>query len=67
MERFIYVIGEDARDRLVNMGYHLLREDETKHIYVFLSQDNQNFSCADIQFADDSSTALLDVIPATIF
>ena len=28
MERFIYVIGEDARDRLVNMGYHLLREDE---------------------------------------
>lgn len=51
MERFIYVIGGDARDRLVNMGYHLLREDEAKHIYVFLNQDNQNFSCADIQFA----------------
>lgn len=51
MEKFIYVIGEDMRDRLVNMGYHLLRENEAKHIYVFLNQDNQIFSCTDIQFA----------------
>ena len=36
MERFIYVVGEEARDRLVNMGYRLLREDKAKHIYVFL-------------------------------
>lgn len=40
MERFIYVVGEEARDRLVNMGYCLLREDKAKHIYVFLNQDN---------------------------
>ena len=39
MERFIYVVGEEARDRLVNMGYRLLREDK------------QKFSCTDIQFA----------------
>lgn len=51
MEKFIYVVGEDMRDRLVNMGYHLLRENEAKHIYVFLNQDNQIFSCTDIQFA----------------
>ena len=51
MERFIYVVGEEARDRLVNMGYCLLREDKAKHIYVFLNQDNQKFSCTDIQFA----------------
>ena len=50
MERFIYVVGEEARDRLVNMGYCLLREDKAKHIYVFLNQDNQKFSCTDIQF-----------------
>lgn len=51
MERFIYVVGGEARDRLVNMGYRLLREDKAKHIYVFLNQDNQKFSCTDIQFA----------------
>ena len=51
MERFIYVVGEEARDRLVNMGYRLLREGNAKNIYVYLSQDNQNFSCTDIQFA----------------
>lgn len=51
MGKFIYVIGEDARDYLITMGYHLLSRNEPKHIYVFLNQDNQNFSCADIQFA----------------
>ena len=51
MEKFIYVVGEDARDRLIGMGYYLLREDDAQHIYVFLNQGHQNFSCTDIQFA----------------
>lgn len=51
MEKFIYVIGEATRDRLVDMGYCLLKEDRAKHIYVFLNQENQNFSCTDIKFA----------------
>lgn len=51
MGKFIYVIGEDARDHLITMGYHLLSGNEPKHIYVFLNQTGQNFSCTDIKFA----------------
>lgn len=50
MGKFIYVIGEDARDYLITMGYHLLSRNGPKHIYVFLNQTGQNFSCTDIKF-----------------
>ena len=51
MEKFIYVVGKDARDCLINMGYQLLKEDDAQRVYVFLNQGNQKFSCTDIQFA----------------
>lgn len=51
MGKFIYVTGRDARNRLTEMGYYLLKEDSAKQIYVFLNRDNQNFACSDIEYA----------------
>lgn len=51
MSNFIYVSGEDNRDRLILMGYSLLKQDTENHIYVFLNQGIQDFACSDIKFA----------------
>lgn len=33
--RFIYVFSEDARDRLLRLGFQQLKDDVTSHTYVF--------------------------------
>lgn len=34
-ERFIYVFGEDSRDKFLLEGYVLLKSDSTKGLYIF--------------------------------
>lgn len=41
---FIYVFDEDARDKLLDMNYKLLKRDEKNHIYVFVNEDREVFA-----------------------
>lgn len=41
---FIYVFDEDARDKLLDMNYKLLKRDEKNHIYVFVNEDREVFT-----------------------
>lgn len=45
---FIYVFDEDARDKLLDMNYKLLKRDEKNHIYVFVNEDHEAFALDDI-------------------
>lgn len=35
---FLYVMSEDAMERLKSLGFSLLKEDKKKRIYVFLNK-----------------------------
>lgn len=41
---FIYVFDEDARDKLLDMNYKLLKRDEKNHIYVFVNEGREAFA-----------------------
>lgn len=36
---FVYIQGEDARDKFLAKGFTLLKSDEQNHLYVFTSND----------------------------
>lgn len=42
--RFIYVMSETDRDKLVELGYFLIREDTRNMVWVFKSKDSMSFS-----------------------
>ena len=48
---FIYVFDEESRDKLLSLQYKLLKSDEQNHIFVFLNEERQDFSCNNIRFA----------------
>ena len=41
---FIYVFDEEARDKLLDMNYKLLKRDEKNHIYVFVNERREVFA-----------------------
>ena len=48
MNEFIYVVGTDARDKMLSRGYQLLKSNENSDVYVFLNNDTENFAQLDI-------------------
>lgn len=50
MEKFLYVFNKDARDRLLDANYTLLKSDDRNEIYVFANQMDMTFALADISF-----------------
>lgn len=42
--RFVYVFSQEDRKKLLSMGLELIKSDETQHVYVFVGNDNLNFS-----------------------
>ena len=48
MNEFIYVVGTDARDKMISLGYQLLKSNENSDVYVFLNNDTENFAQLDI-------------------
>lgn len=48
MNEFIYVVGTDARDKMISRGYQLLKPNENSDVYVFLNNDTENFAQLDI-------------------
>lgn len=43
-ERFIYVFDEEARDKLMALGYICIKADERNGTYVFLNDDKLSFA-----------------------
>ena len=32
---FIYVFGDENKDKLIDLGFQLLKSDEKEHVYIF--------------------------------
>lgn len=45
--KFIYVMSNEDKDKLINMGYNLLKEDANNNLYVFQNKDVTTFACED--------------------
>lgn len=50
MAKFIYVVGEEARDKMLAMKYELLKSNENSHVYVFADNGNKRFSTNEFSF-----------------
>lgn len=51
--KFIYVFSLQDRDKLIKLGYKLIRSDESKNIYTFSNLNNDGvmvFSANDIKY-----------------
>lgn len=51
MDNFIYVFTESDRDRLLSLGFTILKADESTDIYVFVNNGQQKFTVDDMKFA----------------
>lgn len=51
MPNFIYVFGEQEKDRLLALKYQMVKCDKNKHIYVFLNKEQIDFAVGDIKYA----------------
>lgn len=61
MNNFIYVFSASARDTLLDRGYMLLKSDDAKGVYVFVSEKLNGFSREEFKFAlPDGKFALTD-------
>lgn len=45
---FIYVMDVESKDKLLKLGYELLKDDEKNTIWVFSNKDNQQFDSFNI-------------------
>ena len=50
MEKFLYVFNKEARDRLLEANYTLLKSDEKNETYVFANQMDMTCALADISY-----------------
>ena len=51
MDSFIYVFTKSDRDRLLSLGFTILKADENTDIYVFVNDGQQKFTVDDMRFA----------------
>jgi hypothetical protein len=47
--KFIYVFDSSDKERLVNIGYKLLKEDNVNSIYIFKSDAKLSFDKQDME------------------
>lgn len=45
--RFVYVMSEKDKDKMLEMGFFLIRQDSRNHIWVFKNKDVTSFSDVD--------------------
>ena len=48
--KFIYVFESADKEKLVDLGFQLLKEDSKNSIYVFVVNDSLKFGMDDINF-----------------
>jgi|GEM_PF-3109009 len=46
MGNFIYVFDQEGKEKLMSMGYELLKSNEEKGIHVFINKDRLDFALA---------------------
>lgn len=42
--KFIYVIDEQLKDKLISKGFHLIKKNKTKIMNVWIFENQQKFS-----------------------
>jgi len=46
--KFVYVFGNDDKEKLIAAGYQLLKADTQNDIYTFKADDKLNFALNDV-------------------
>lgn len=44
---FVYVMKKEDKDKMIAMGYSLIKEDKRNHIWVFENKDVTTFTSED--------------------
>lgn len=47
---FIYVFDADAKNKLLEMQFVMLKSDDKNNVYIFVNDDNKNFVVDDIPY-----------------
>ena len=47
---FIYVFDADAKNKLLEMQFMVLKSDDKNNVYIFVNDDNKNFVVDDIPY-----------------
>lgn len=47
---FIYVFDADAKNKLLEMQFMMLKSDDKNNVYIFVNDDNENFAVDDIPY-----------------
>lgn len=50
MERFLYVFDKESRDKLISVGFELLKSDNKNDVYIFANRMDMAFELASISF-----------------
>ena len=50
MSKFIYLFNRDARDKLLSLGFTILKNNEKDNIFVFENSQTMNFSLSNEEF-----------------
>jgi hypothetical protein len=58
MESFVYVFSEESKEQMLLDGYHLLQEDKTNGMYIFLNKKEKCFSLPHVDFVLSNSLSL---------
>lgn len=45
---FLYVMDTESRDKLLNLGFELLKENDKKTVWVFVNKSDQTFDVVDV-------------------
>lgn len=45
---FLYVMDTESRDKLLKLGFELLKENDKKTIWVFVNNKEQTFDVVDV-------------------
>lgn len=48
MKKFIYVFNNEAKNKLLSLGYNLIKNDDNGHVYIFNSENKSRTFSADI-------------------
>ena len=60
--KFIYVMREADRDKMMELGYHLIKGDDRNSIWAFDNDGQMNFSSGDEVSKGGISYVLSDVL-----
>lgn len=50
MTNFIYVFDENAKNKLLDMQFKMLKADAKNNVYIFVNEGQKNFAIDDISY-----------------